>query len=92
MKRMFCLLLILCPAWSVAASADQEADMQLQNEIGAFEITAEQRERAAANGAGCPVPDAGRGNPNRINTLPNLKANPPWIGPRDAGRTVIVCS
>ena len=92
MKRMFCLLLILCLAWSAAASADQEADMQLQKEIGAFEITAEQRERAAANEAGCPVPDAGRGNSNRSNTLLNLKANPRWIRPRDAGRTVILCS
>ena len=46
----------------------QEADEQLQKELGAFEITAHQREIAKANEAGYPVLDAGRGNPNWINT------------------------
>ena len=42
----------------------QEAEEQLQRELGAFEITANQREMAKANEAGYPVLDAGRGNPN----------------------------
>ncbi len=46
----------------------QEAEEQLQRELGAFEITANQREMAKANEAGYPVLDAGRGNPNWINT------------------------
>ncbi len=46
----------------------QEAEEQLQKELGAFEITANQREMAKTNEAGYPVLDAGRGNPNWINT------------------------
>ena len=46
----------------------QEAEQQLQKEIGAFEITANQRELAKNNEAGYSVLDAGRGNPNWINT------------------------
>lgn len=46
----------------------QEADNQLQKEISAFEIAAHQREIAKTNEAGYPVLDAGRGNPNWINT------------------------
>ena len=46
----------------------QEAEQQLEKEIGAFEITANQRELAKNNEAGYPVLDAGRGNPNWINT------------------------
>ncbi len=41
----------------------------MQKELGAFEITANQRELAKTNEAGYPVLDAGRGNPNWINTL-----------------------
>ena len=44
------------------------ADEQLQKELGAFEITANQRELAKSNEAGYHVLDAGRGNPNWINT------------------------
>ena len=40
-----------------------------ENEIGAFEITAIQRELAANNNMNLPVLDAGRGNPNWIHTL-----------------------
>ena len=50
------------------ATAQQEAEEQLQKELGAFEITANQREIAKTNEAGYPVLDAGRGNPNWINT------------------------
>ena len=46
----------------------QEAEEQLQKELGAFEITAHQREIAKTNEAGYSVLDAGRGNPNWINT------------------------
>ena len=49
-------------------SLQQEAEQQLQKEIGAFEITANQRKLAKDNEAGYPVLDAGRGNPNWINT------------------------
>lgn len=49
-------------------SLQQEAEQQLQKELGAFEITANQRELAKSNEAGYPVLDAGRGNPNWINT------------------------
>ena len=49
-------------------SLNQEAEAQLQEELGAFEITAFQRELAKTNVAGYPVLDAGRGNPNWINT------------------------
>lgn len=49
-------------------TAQQEAEEQLQKELGAFEITAIQRRIAETNEAGYPVLDAGRGNPNWINT------------------------
>ena len=68
MKRILCSILALCLLLSVSALADPEADAQLQKEIGAFEIAAEQRELAKTNEAGYPVLDAGRGNPNWINT------------------------
>ena len=58
----------VCILFTTVAMADQEAEERLQNEIGAFEITAEQRELAKTNEAGYPVLDAGRGNPNWINT------------------------
>ena len=60
----FCIA-VLCLA---AAFAETTAEAQLQKEIGAFEITAEQRELAKTNEAGYSVLDAGRGNPNWINT------------------------
>lgn len=68
MKRILCLILILNMLLTTAALADREAEAQLEKEIGAFEITAEQRELAKTNEAGYPVLDAGRGNPNWINT------------------------
>ena len=70
-KRILCILLsihTMCMIFTATAFADQEADEQLQKEIGAFEITAEQRELAKTNEAGYSVLDAGRGNPNWINT------------------------
>lgn len=45
-----------------------EASAQLEKELGAFDITAQQRELAKANEAGYEPLDAGRGNPNWINT------------------------
>lgn len=46
---------------------DDTAD-QFKDELSAFEIAAEQRKRAAQNEAGYSVLDAGRGNPNWINS------------------------
>lgn len=72
--QMFvCLLLVLCLAGSIGlaenvADLKREAEAQLDMELGAFEITAMQREMARDNAAGYPVLDAGRGNPNWINT------------------------
>ncbi len=72
------LLLVFCvtvmfPGSGIAEgnkiiTMQQEAEEQLQKELGAFEITANQREIAKTNEAGYPVLDAGRGNPNWINT------------------------
>lgn len=44
-------------------SMTSDTMVQFKKEIGAFEITAEQRELAKTNKAGYPVLDAGRGNP-----------------------------
>lgn len=72
MIRLICALLALCLTAPMAlaenAATRQEAEAQLEKEIGAFEITAYQRELAKTNEAGYPVLDAGRGNPNWINT------------------------
>ena len=80
MKKCFALFMALCCitvlfAGQAAAeeegkliSLQQEAEEQLQKELGAFEITANQRELAKNNEAGYSVLDAGRGNPNWINT------------------------
>jgi len=46
----------------------EEAANQLADELGAFEITATQRELAKNNKAGYAPLDAGRGNPNWINS------------------------
>ncbi|MBO7674747.1 MAG: bifunctional aspartate transaminase/aspartate 4-decarboxylase [Atopobiaceae bacterium] len=46
-----------------------EASAQLESEVGAFEITARQRQMAQQNEAGYDVIDAGRGNPNWINSM-----------------------
>lgn len=47
----------------------KEAEEELSKELGAFDITAHQRELAKENEAGYTPLDAGRGNPNWINTL-----------------------
>ncbi len=49
-------------------SMTKDAAAQMEKELGAFEITAEQRELAKENTGGYKVIDAGRGNPNWINT------------------------
>ena len=51
-----------------AEAMQEEVDARLLEELGAFEITAEQRELARENEVGYAVLDAGRGNPNWINT------------------------
>ena len=69
-----CCIMILYPGQMHAEEEgkvirlQQEAEQQLQEELGAFEITANQRELAKHNEAGYSVLDAGRGNPNWINT------------------------
>ncbi|MBR3504519.1 MAG: bifunctional aspartate transaminase/aspartate 4-decarboxylase [Clostridia bacterium] len=69
-----CCISFLLSGWAFAEeegkviSLQQEAEQQLQKELGAFEITANQRELAKTNEAGYSVLDAGRGNPNWINT------------------------
>ena len=72
MKKLTAFLLAMTLAFGIigcfSAQAADTAE-QLDKEIGAFEITAAQRELAANNEAGLPVLDAGRGNPNWINTL-----------------------
>ena len=80
MKRLFAVLVALCCLTALFSkqvnaeeegngiSLQQEAEEQLQKELGAFEITAHQREIAKDNEAGYSVLDAGRGNPNWINT------------------------
>ena len=76
MKKLLYLMIILCLTVSMVhaeaedniVSLNQEAEAQLEEELGAFEITAYQRELAKTNVAGYPVLDAGRGNPNWINT------------------------
>ncbi len=56
----------------ITQSMTDEAADQLEDELGAFEITAMQRELAKDNEAGYEVLDAGRGNPNWINTKARL--------------------
>ena len=68
-----CCFTLLLSGWVFSeeekvTSLQQEAEQQLQKELGAFEITANQRELAKKNEAGYSVLDAGRGNPNWINT------------------------
>ena len=80
MKKLLAVWMVLCcitilysgqvcaEEEGTVISLQQEAEQQLQKEIGAFEITANQRELAKHNEAGYSVLDAGRGNPNWINT------------------------
>ncbi len=74
MKKLTAFLLVFCLLFSFALAENnitelnREAGEQLEKELGAFEITAMQRELAKENEAGLPVLDAGRGNPNWINT------------------------
>ena len=80
MKRLLavftalCCITVLCFGQVIAEengkgdSLQQEAEEQLQEELSAFEISAKQRELAKNNEAGYPELDAGRGNPNWINT------------------------
>ncbi len=56
------------PQAGTAEQTSTSAHEQLEEELGAFDITAEQRELAKSNEAGYEPLDAGRGNPNWINT------------------------
>ena len=70
MKRIINLLFCLLLALGLCACSNKTIEPQdeLEKEIGAFEITAYQRELAAENEKGLEVLDAGRGNPNWINS------------------------
>lgn len=74
MKRLFsCFvaLIMLLGAFSALAESSAPSDEFseiLSEEMSAFEITAAHRKAAANNEKGYPVLDAGRGNPNWINT------------------------
>lgn len=79
MMKLSITVTLLCISGTVAFAEDaesqnayisqyEETENELQKELGAFEITANQRELARENEAGYPVLDAGRGNPNWINT------------------------
>ena len=52
---------------SYTQTMTDDAATQMERELGAFEITAEQRELAKDNEGGYEPLDAGRGNPNWIN-------------------------
>lgn len=70
MKRFIVVLLSILLVFSLCAcnKTNNEAQNQLEKEIGAFEITALQRELANNNEKGLKPLDAGRGNPNWINS------------------------
>lgn len=68
-EKIICLLLMLSLSGSIGLGcAHADVQEELEMEISAFEITAKQRELAGNNEAGYPVLDAGRGNPNWVNT------------------------
>lgn len=78
-KKILCLLLIFAFLLNTFAcsknnslindgKATEEFKTELKKELGAFDITARHRALAANNTAGYKVLDAGRGNPNYINT------------------------
>lgn len=70
MKRFTTVLLSLLLILGLCAcnKTDNKTQNQLEKEIGAFEITALQRELASNNEKGLKALDAGRGNPNWINS------------------------
>jgi aspartate 4-decarboxylase len=55
------------PQADTAEPTSNSVHERLEKELGAFDITAEQRELAKSNEAGYEPLDAGRGNPNWIN-------------------------
>ena len=64
-----CIILCLCmTGCGTEKDLSDHTQKQFEQELGAFEITAAQRELAADNEKGLKVLDAGRGNPNWINT------------------------
>lgn len=65
-KTLFSVVLIA--SFLTVFTGCTKTNPQLEKEIGAFEITAHHRETAKTNSKNYPVLDAGRGNPNWINT------------------------
>ena len=71
MKKFLTVLLTLLLSLTLIScnsNSTNTSNEQLEKEMGAFEITAIQRELAKDNELGYSVLDAGRGNPNWINT------------------------
>ena len=69
MKRWIAIALSVLMMFSmVACSNSSTEESNSEEKIGAFEITAAQRELAKSNSEGLSALDAGRGNPNWINT------------------------
>ena len=71
MKKILTVLLTVLLSLSLIScnsNTTNTSNEQLEKEMGAFEITAIQRELAKENELGYSVLDAGRGNPNWINT------------------------
>lgn len=69
---LLCVLILFCTVGCSMNQNTPETNQQLDTEMGAFEITAAQREAAKTNSTGYAVLDAGRGNPNWINTQARL--------------------
>lgn len=71
LTALICCLLCLCMTagcFAERTSTSQDFTDALNEEMSAFEITAAHRKAAQNNEKGYPVLDAGRGNPNWINT------------------------
>ncbi len=68
LPALLALLMLLASFMTANPAMAQDANKQLEKELGAFEITALQRDMAKKNEAGYAVLDAGRGNPNWINS------------------------
>ena len=65
---LLCAFMLTWTLFGCGAEKDSDAEDELSDEMSAFEVAADQREMASENKADYSVLDAGRGNPNWINT------------------------
>lgn len=65
---LLCAFMLTWTLFGCGAEKDSDAENELYDEMSAFEVAADQREMASENKADYSVLDAGRGNPNWINT------------------------